>query len=301
MFRPKIFYDSYLRHYHAFKSILLKTALENFQKYEVDLFGEPLETEDSQAFCTTLKSDLRQNYFHAIETFFELFFTLIPNEQPNFDDLNILFNLTNSNWQVNYEKIKKIASGDMPLDFLSNKIDFHGYKITIGHYLFYYGLLDVKSIPDFFNKVSESIEAIKQGIKIIARDFTDRDEYNSYKHGLRIIPALSELKLVDPKTSEIKLEWNLKDSMSFFCKTKNEDEVKIKTKLFDSDRDFRLTRFCSNMISSIIDTRRVSFYNQKLVEKNEKIAIGFFGKKEIEICNKINVEIQDIVYTVKRK
>lgn len=296
MFDPKIFYKTYLHDYHKFKSILLKSVLENPQKFEIDLFGEPLEKEDSEAFTKTIKSDLRQTYIHSIETFFEIFFTLIP-DKLQFDDLNILFNLTNSKWQVNYEKIKKIASGDMSLDFLTNSIDFHGHQITIGHYLFYYGLIEIKNIPEFLDKVVQSVEAIQHGIKIIAKDFTDRDEYNSYKHGLRIIPALSEFMVADPKTKEIKLKWDLNDSMSFFCKTQNENEVKIKTKLFDSDRDFHLTRFCSNMISNMICTRKVSFYNKDFVEKEEKIAVGFFGKKEIDDCNKINVEIQDIVFT----
>jgi len=301
MFDPKIFYKTYLHDYHKFKSILLKSVLDNSSKFEFEIFGETLEKEDSEAFKKTLKSDLRQTYIHSIETFFEIFFTLAPSEKLEFDDLNVLFNLTNSKWQINYEKIKKIASGEMSLDFLTNKIDFHGNEITIGHYLFYYGLFENKGIPELFDKVAQSIEAIKHGIKIIAKDFTDRDEYNSYKHGLRIIPAMSELMLIDPNTKEVNLKWDLNDSMSFFCKTQNEHEVKIKTKVFDSNRDFHLINFCSNMISNMICTRKVSFYKKDFVEKKEKIAIGFFGKEEIDDCNKIHVEIQDIVYTVTRQ
>jgi hypothetical protein len=300
MFDPKIFYETYLHDYHKFKSILLKSVLEDSTKFEIELFGEALEKEDSAAFKKTLKSDLRQTYIHSIETFFEIFFTLIPTNKLEFDDLNILFNLTKSNWRKSYEKIKKIASGEMSLDFLTNMINFKGHKISVGHYLFYYGLFGIKSITEFSDKVSESIEAIEHGIKILAKDFIDRDEYNSYKHGLRIIPALSQIAMADPKTMEMKKEWDLSDSMSFFCKTKCDNEVKIKTKIFDSDRDFRLTRFCSNMISNMIYTRKVSFYNEQFVKKNQKIAIAFFGKKEIDDCNKINVEIQDIIFTTRK-
>lgn len=300
MFDPKIFYASYLHDYHKFKSILLKSILENPAKYETEFFGEILGKEDHKAFQLSLKSDLRQNYFHGIETFFEIFFTLTPSDSLAFDDINILYNLANSNWHKNFEKIKKIATGELSLDFLSKKISFQGHEITIGHYLYYFGLIGVKSIPNLEVKISESVDAIKHGIKIIASDFIDRDEYNSYKHGLRVIPALSELIMLDPKTKEIKIKWSLDDSMSFFCKTKNENEIKLKTKVFDSDRDFHLTHFCSNMISNMIYTRKTSFYKEDFIKKGEKIAIAFFGKKEIDECNKINVPIQDFVYKITR-
>lgn len=301
MFDPKIFYRTYLHDYHKFKSIMLKSVLENPAKFEIDFFGETLEKEDSEAFIKSLKSDIRQTYIHSIETFFEIFFALDPSKNLKFDDLNILFNLTNSNWNENYKKIEKIASGEMSLDFLTDPINFKGNKISVGQYLFYYGLINIKSIPNFLEKIEESVKALQHGIKIIAKDFMDRDEYNSYKHGLRIIPALSELMLADPKTREVRLKWDLNDSMSFFCKTKRKNDVKIKTKVFDTERNFQLTRFCSNMISNMISMRKVSFYNDDFVKKGEKIAIGFFGEKEIDDCSKINVEIQDIVFTLSKK
>ena len=153
---------------------------------------------------------------------------------------------------------------------------------------------------DFFEKANQSIDAIKFGIKIIAKDFVDREEYNSYKHGLKIIPAASELMLADAVTMEIKFRWNLEDSMSFYSKTKDPNELKIKTKLFDTNRDCAMTLFCSNLISNLVFTRQVSMYKEQKIEENKQMAVAFFGKKEIEDCNEMNVEIQDLVYSVKR-
>lgn len=84
-------------------------------------------------------------------------------------------------------------------------------------------------------------------MKIIARDITNKDEYYAYKHGLRIISANKSMALANPITMEIEIEFDLTDSMSFYSKCKNLDELTINTKVFDSERDFRMTYFCSNL------------------------------------------------------
>src|SRR5690606_8817587 len=193
-----------------------------------------------------------------------------------------------------YKKIEKIASGEMKLDFLDDKVTFNGYEISVGHYLFYFGTFDESKFnSEFVSSVNESIDAVKFGIRLIAKDFIDREEYNSYKHGLRLIPSVSELILADPKTMEVKVKWDLSNSMSFYSKTNNKDEVKIATKLFDTERDIKMTNFCSNMVSNIIFYRNIAMYPNDAAKKWDKIPILFFGKKEIEDCNNINVKIQN--------
>lgn len=301
IFDPKIFYKTYLDDFHKFKVILYDKILSDIPKFEKEFFGQELEKEERDAFRRSIKSDMRQTYFHAIESFFEIFFALLKNDVPNFEDVNILFNLTYSNWKTNYERITKIASGEFNLDFLDTEITYQGYKISIGHYLFYYGAFSKTNFSsDFFEKVKNSIDAIKFGIKLVAKDFSDRDEYNSYKHGLRLIPVTSELMLADPKTRGVKIRWNLEDSMSFYLKTKDPNKLKIKTKLFDTNRDYEMTYFCSNMISNMIYYRQVSFYKDQMTKNNKSIGIAFFGREEIEGCSKMNVEIQDIIYTVRK-
>lgn len=301
IFEPKIFYKTFLDDFHKFKAILYQNVLSDLSKYEQELFGRQLDKEESDAFRRTIKSDLRQTYFHAIETFFEIFFALNPSDTPNFDDINILFNLANSNWKTNFDKISKIASGETSLDFLDNEIEYQGHKVSVGHYLFYFGAFDKNKFgSEFYDKVKISIDAIKFGIKVIANDFVDREEYNSYKHGLRIIPALSEFMIADAKTLEVKMKWNLTDSMSFYSKTKDPNELKVKTKLFDTTRDSAMTYFCSNMISNIVFNRQIGLYKEQLKKEKKQIGIFFFTKERIEDCIKINVEIQDLVFSVKR-
>ncbi len=302
IFEPKIFYQTYQKDYHKVKAIYLKKMLDNLPKYGEEFFGKELDQDDLIEFRRTLKSDLRQTYFHSIETFFELFFALNPKGKQEYDDESVLFALTNSNWQDTYRRIKDITKNENALDFLDERIEFLGYDITIGQYLFYMGIFSTdKFSPELFENIKESIEAIKYGIKTIAADFFNREEYNAYKHGLRIIPSASKFMLADAATMEVKMEWDLSESMSFYSKTNYPDELKVVTKVFDVERDYQMTYFCSNLINHLIFYRRIAMKFEGDKEKFEQFQITMFGKEPIEKCNKGNVSIQDLVYTVTRR
>ena len=299
MFDPTIFYSSYLDDYHKFKAITIKSALDNLDTHIKALFAEDLSTEEKEVYRKTMQADLRQTYFHAIETFFELFFCLNPLNKKFMGDKNVMIALTQSNWRESYDEIKQIATDEKALDFLDTEVEMHGIKVPVGHYIFYYGISPKQKLDDQFpEKLLSSLEAIKDGIRLIARDFVDREEYNSYKHGLRIIPALKELSIVNADTMEPEIKWDLNDSMSFFLKTKMADEVKIKTMLFDPHRDFQMTYFCSNLISNIVYYRKIAFDTKK--DLKGQVVVKFFGKDQVISSNKINVALQNLVYSVKK-
>jgi hypothetical protein len=296
---PKIFYKTYLKDYHATKAIYLKKILDDLPKYEKEFFDQELDEEEKDQFRLILKSDLRQTYFHAIETFFELFFALNPHGKQKFDDLNVLYNLANSAGPETYNKISQIALNESSLEFLDERIKFSGYDISIGHYLFYMGIFKESSqSKELQDDIDKSIDAIKYGVKILAIDFVNREEYNAYKHGLRIIPAVKTFMFGDVNTNEIKIKWDLSDSMSFYLKSKSPNEVKIITKLSDIDRDYSMTMFCSRLIYHLIFYRRLTLKFEKDAEKYKQFLITFFGKEPIAKCNKVNVPIQDIEYTI---
>lgn len=300
IFDPKIFYQTYLKDFHRIKVTYLKKILDNLPQYEQDFFGKDLTEEERKDFSFTLMSDLRQTYFHSIETFFDLFFALNPRGKEQYDDEYVLFRLTNSNWTDTYTQIKEIAKNETALDFLDEKIIFSGFEITIGQYIFYMGFFsDKKFSPEFFKDIFDSIDAIKYGMRILASDFINREEYNAYKHGLRIIPASKSFMLADAETSEIKMKWDLSKSMSFYLKTRNPNELTVVTKLFDIERDYSMTSFCHNLIYHMVYYRQLAMTVVK--DKGKKIPITLFGKEPIDKCRKTNVAIQDIEYTVKRE
>lgn len=299
MFEPKLFYQTFLTEYHKFKIIPLIKILSDLPKYEKEFFGKEFDKEDRDAYKMILKSDLRQAYFHSIETFFEILFSLDPTDKETFEDEYILFNITNSNQRKTFERIQRISTDESELSFLDKETTFQNINITVGHYLFYFGIFPNEKLKsEIFDEIKSSLDAIKYGIRIIAKDFSDREEYNSYKHGLRIIPALKQFMIAQADTMEIKMSWDLSESMSFYFRTKNPDELKMITKLFDTDRDFQMTFFCSNLIFNMVYYRRVAFYKNSIMEK--EIPIPMFGKEEIEKCNSTNVKMQDLVYTVRR-
>ena len=299
IFDPTIFYNAYLDDYHKLKAITLKSILDDLDKYDKAFFGERLTDEGRETYKKTLQADFRQTYFHAIETFFELFFALNPLNKDFMGDKNIMIALTHSNWRDSYKKINDIATNEKALDFLDEEISMHNIKVSVGHYIFYYGISDKQKLDATFSeKLHASLEAIKQGIRFIARDFVDREEYNCYKHGLRIIPALKELSVVDLNTKEKHITWNLENSMSFFLRTNMDDEVKVVTKLFDPERDYQMTYFCSNAISNMVYHRKIAFEKNK--DPKALMAIQFFGKEEVTACEKVNVEIQDLIFSAKR-
>jgi len=103
IFEPKIFYQSYQKDYHKIKVSYLKGIIDNLGDFETILFGDNLDDDDDrEAIKRTVKSDLRQTYFHAIETFFELFFALNPKGQDKIDPDNVLFKLTYSRGSQTY-------------------------------------------------------------------------------------------------------------------------------------------------------------------------------------------------------
>ncbi len=275
--------------------------MENLDDLESSFFGSNVDNDYREAIKRTIKSDLRQTYFHAIETFFEILFALDPQNKKNMSPDEILFNMTYSKGSETYDRIKEIANNEESLDFLNKQIPYLDNKITIGHYIFYPGIFSKERFPpEVFDQISESIEAVKHGIKIIASDFIRREEYNAYKHGLRLIPASSKLTLAEAKSMNAMIEWDISDSMSFYIKTQNPDELKVITKLFDFERDYQMTLFCSNMIHCMIFYRRLMYRFKGDKDKFDQIPIFFFGKEPIEECNKANVEIQDLVYTMTR-
>ena len=73
IFQPEIFYLTFQKDYHKIKAIYLKGLIDNQKKYESEIFGNDIDEEDKINISRTFKSDLRQTYFHCIETFFEIF------------------------------------------------------------------------------------------------------------------------------------------------------------------------------------------------------------------------------------
>ncbi|WP_299782709.1 hypothetical protein [uncultured Formosa sp.] len=188
----------------------------------------------------------------------------------------------------------------MKLNFLDEMIDFLDHKVSIGHYLFYVGTFSKEKFnEEYQDSVKKSIESIKKIIKTIATDFSKRDEYNANKHTMRVFPSFNSIHILDADTMEEQINFDLSNSASYQIYNDKEKETIVKTKLFDPERDFKMTRICSRLIYNMVELRSIVFGDRKEKNGNEKVALILFNQENIEDSIKHNVKIQDLSFSSK--
>lgn len=301
---PEAFYATYIKEYHEVKANYLFSLLNDIEKVNEHLKSKEIVKEDVSVPLTNntkfiLQTDLRQNYFHCIETFFEFFFAFLPVNEKVPDNSKIVRQLVKANWQKNYNRIEQIAKGKMKLNFLNKEIEVLGHKVTIGHYLFYPGTFSKDKFGgSWYEMISDSLENIQNVIKILASDFCPRDEYKAYKHTMRAFPNYESLHLLDFETKEEKLSFDLSNSISFQIYNDKKKETIIKTKMLDPQRDFDMTKQCSRLIHNMVELRNVMF-NRNEDNGDKKVAILLFNEENVTKSSKHNVDIQDLSFSTK--
>jgi hypothetical protein len=291
MINPKIFYSTFLVNYFDFKTTYLKSALNHYKEFHLEKIILQYSEKD---FLLTIKSDVRQTLFQAIETVFEILFALVPDKDGYTADTEILRTL--SKGEFHYKEINKIAEDKATLDFLDKEVQLtDGNKVSVGQYIFYFGL---HLLDDIKAKISESLEAIRNGLYVLAIEFSDRDEYNCYKHGMRIIPALTFFKLMRADNNNQIVNWDLSNSMTYYKEDAKENKMEFVTKVFDTERDLNLLRLCSDLLWNVIKIRDVAF--NKLPKSSSEefpIEILFFDKDLVSVANKGNIPLQNLRFS----
>lgn len=286
-----MFYSTFLVNHFDYKTTYLKFALKNYKQFHLENIILQYSDKD---FLLTIKSDIRQTLFQAIETVFEILFALAPDKDGFTADKDILRTL--SKGEFHYKKINQITEDPKALDFLNNEILLtDGTKVPVDQYIFYFGLHNSDEIQD---KIKISLEAIRNGLLVLAQEFSNRSEYNCYKHGLRIIPALSFFKLMRADNNNQIANWDLSDSMTYYREDEKENKMEFVTKVFDTDRDLNLLRLCSDLLWSMIKIRDIAFNKlPKSSSETASVQILFFNKDLIKDANKGNIPIQNLRFT----
>ena len=289
MISNKLFYQQYQANYFNLKQVWLTYVLENHKN--IDFKSDHLsEIKDEEILCS-IKSDIRQTYFQAIETTFEILFGLGPNDKGVFP-VDVLKNISVQGFP--YNRINTISKDLNELNYLNKNLFIKGNRrMILGEYIFYFGLDNIES---YRQEIIDSIEAIKYALFILSKDFSDRSEYNSYKHGLRIMPALRNLSILNSSSQKEEMSFSLSDSMTYYSYNKKMNESSFVTKSFDTDRDIRMTSVCSNIIFTMIRNRDFYLNNKN---QDKKFPIVFFGMDEIIKAAKTDVKIQDLKFTFK--
>lgn len=254
------FYANYAYDYYIYKHGTLKAILDNAEKFEQEFLTNIVQGTDQTRYAQFVKSEVRITCFHAIETLFELIFALEPKDGVLRDE-RILHSMVTSKQSVNYGQIKDISTGKDNLEFL-DKICIQNGQVPVWKHIFYF-----RQNPNMSEegnaKFADSLNGIKHFIKHIADIFSNREEYNAYKHGLRIMHTVNfvSIGVADDPSPFVD---DLSDSMSLLTleldpKTKKPVAEIIDVISFDTHVDMEIIQACYYMINNII-SRRKAFY-----------------------------------------
>lgn len=294
-FEPEEFYKTFnLNHFdikQRYNSYLLDLGDDKVKE-----LNRPLSFVSEEDFKTSLKLDIRFTYLLAIETLFELVFSLLPEEGKVVREFQIIERLIDD--KRHYSEIRKFSKGEESrLDLLSKELDHKDIQGTFLRFLFYRGITD----PSLNDDVNSSLMIIDQVLRTLASEIADRSEINAHKHGLRGVSVWKGFGFANANNLEDKVEFNIEDSVSYLSKSKG--GYQFLTKALDPERDIKMTRLVSNLIRNIINPRKASIMNKKTAKgaKPSEIHIHFFTQKTYDDFNTYHVEIDDIRQTIQFK
>jgi len=209
-------------------------------------------------FRLMLKIELHFFYYQIAEALFELIFAL-----ENKDEKNIWETISFSGFST-YDKIKSISDNNS--DILTRDITLPTNKenekktLPFLQWVFFH-YLDFDKVD---SDLQENLKVIRELLKIIANDFSNRKEYNAFKHSLRFIcdEPYAAFKQVG---EEKKIEFGAKEGFGYLVKTTIKKEIKIQevVKSFSYDKDLKMCVYCSWLIHNLITSRRFYYFGTK--------------------------------------
>lgn len=287
------------------KSVHLRNPLglskEFYQNYDIDYWNNIIDTlrfnhdsfEELQpifekyGYCfekakyqRTMRVELHFLYFKLVESLFEMIFAIY-----NFDGRMLWLALSLSNkkdsyyYSACYKNIERFATDEE--NFRSNMIGTivpdaaisgESMNIPFLRYLFYFNY--PMSLSD--GQWKSNLDYIESALIRFATDFTKRDEYNAYKHSLRVFASKSAMGIVTPRGQFALI--HSEDSISYLSEydskstnnTKQEvgyTRMGIKTKKFDFETDYHRCKILQALISNIIISRKNNIISEKIEDE----------------------------------
>jgi len=153
-------------------------------------------------------------------------------------------------------------------------------KISLLRWIFYF-IYPFKMTGEEWRK---NLEKIKNLLLLFAKDFSDRGEYNAYKHSLRFYNSYFSMAIKANGSKKMHGIGSSRDSITFLEKKKtifNGNKVKqiMRTiKPFDFERDYNCCLIIYQLIKNIIEARKHS-----LLDNSKGKKINFFIFKDVDI------------------
>jgi hypothetical protein len=265
------FFRNYNPDYWKYKIILLKNSHDYYDDIKDKLADDQEEIDDE--YCKrVIRTELHFLYFQMIETLFETIFAICEHENR---DLWLALTFSNDRethyYSDCYTKIKKFANGNLQTPDLWSKIDVKikdkPVKIQLLRWIFYYHYSSKMSDEDW--KIN--LNKIHSLLKTFAKDFSDRGEYNAYKHSLRFFTSPSYFAMVE-NGSNTGVARKSEDSIIYIEESKEQGSLNFKpivitSKPFDFYRDYVCCLIIYHFLKNIINTRKYTFLENLHEEK----------------------------------
>jgi hypothetical protein len=258
----KEFYRMYDPDYWLYRIMLLKNSHDDFEQLKSSLTKNTEETIDKD-FRRVMRTEMHFLYFQMIETLFEIIFAVSES-----DNRDLWVALTFSDFRNNYKKIAEL--NDRSAIFIERmKAEIEGKQIEIPalRWIFYF-IYPSKLTDDEWNK---NLENIKLLLLSFARDFSDRGEYNAYKHSLRFYNSPFSMAIGFTGSKQMHSLGSSEDCITFLEEQKKKDsdgklqatgQIMRTQKPFDFQRDYERCILIYAMIKNIIYTRKYTILNE---------------------------------------
>ena len=272
------FYKYYPKDHWIYKLAMLKNILKNFEEVKKTIKLNLFEADDKE-IITMIKAEIHFTYFQMVEALFQLIFTL-----ETLNDKELWYYLSSHKWRKKFEKkngkiydrIKDVS--DYKLAIFNKKIKLPDERIVpfIQYVLYYSTEVQISEA-----EMEENLKKIKDILVIFAKDFTDRADYNAYKHSLRFYQSKLTLTPFIPKT-RVAIESYKADNVITYLEEDDDGKIWAVNKVYDYERDFMRANICHQLISTIIDTRINHFFKKG----EEKVRVFCFHELKLEELHK---------------
>ncbi|MFA5303208.1 MAG: hypothetical protein WC393_01580 [Candidatus Nanoarchaeia archaeon] len=258
------FFKYYGLDYSISKIVLFKSFIDNFEKMFPFIQGKDgFNFKDKKSLIDNFKLEIHFCKYHTLENFFALIFGLIQEPENVWK------------WVINYkpqkfnEMIKLVSKNGL------SSISGLDENNTICN------LIYTHCPKEFIQQVDsqKSITNISIFFKKCANELINKEDYNSYKHGLRIIKGDIEAECVN-KNNEI-LDKIHSSAVSYLSKND-----KLIMQLFSYERDYNIIIFCWQVLRIILHQHNITLTNElkelKIIDISKVDIEGLFKSKEDE-------------------
>jgi hypothetical protein len=244
----KSFFQNFNYNYWHHKINALYEYIEKPDKIKAEVMYDH-DKDLERTVIENFKLEIHMSVFHSAETLFRVLFGCLyePNALP------VWMARCSSDTIRSY--IERLAKGGLE-DFITDPDDWLKFIL--------YPAVDEKHPSFEASKLSTKFT--KNYLRMLAQEYIDHVEYNSYKHGLTCTAGQVGLQLVDEKTQTTMLS-SENDAILFLelGKTKKSNEVhydiKQSSKTYDNKRDIGLIITTTQILHNIFD------YRQSVIKK----------------------------------